>query len=342
MTEELPRITLEDIAERSGVSISTVSRVVSASRSVGRDSAIRVKKAMEELGFEPKKRVRAQAKPVTIALIMPDTLNPALTAIEIGAQAEAVRLGIGLLILRISDNPDVQRPSLNLLSHLPIDAVIFLSRQIEPEDIRKRCRRREMPIVVLERVVDSAHVHCIDTDRENGMYQAAKYLISLGHRHIAYIASQFGEFSEIPFRGARRAFTEAGLTLAPDFLRWCAPTIEGGFQAASTLLRLPSGNHPTAVLIFSDLLAIGVMRAIQTFGFSIPGDISVVGFDNNCFSPYTNPPLTTVAHPQAQIGQLAVQTLYDSLNGYNVKQGGLTLLECPLIVRESTGPCPHM
>ena len=338
MEKEAPKITLEEIAEQSGVSISTVSRVINDSRSVGRESEARVKKAMEELGVEPQKRVKPKKRPTSVLMIMPDTDNPALAMIEIGARKEADMLGISLMIIRLNEEPWFQNSALNLLSHMPVDAVIIRPYQIDPVNVRNLCGRRSIPVVVLERIVDVPYVHCIDTNRENGMYQATKYLLSLNHQRMAYIAAQLGEFSEPPLRGMRRALHEAGLSLDPDFLRWCAPSIEGGFQAASAFLQRLSGKRPSAILVYSDFLAIGVMHAVQTLGLRVPEDISVVGFDNNCFSPYMNPALTTVAHPQQHMGHLAIKKVHEMLNGQAAEQEGFTLLECPLIVRESTGP----
>ena len=338
MEKDSSKITLEEIAELSGVSISTVSRVMNDSRAVGRETEARVRKAMEELGVEPQKRVKPRKRPISVVMIMPDTENPALAMIEAGARKEAERLGMSFLIIRLNDEPWSQNSSIHMLSHIPVDAVIIRPYQIDPADVRGLCGRRSLPVVVLERIMQVPYVHSIDTDREGGMYQATKYLLSLNHRHVAYIAAQMGEFSTPPLRGVRRALHDAGLSLDADFLRWCAPSIEGGFQAASSFLQDLSEKRPSAILVYSDFLAIGVMHAVQTLGFKIPQDISVVGFDNNCFSLHMNPPLTTVAHPQQHMGQLAVKKVHEMLRQAD-EQEGFTLLECPLMVRGSTGPC---
>ncbi len=92
-------------------------------------------------------------------------------------------------------------------------------------------------------------------------------------------------------------------------------------------------------MTFNDMIAIGALHAIRTFGLTVPDDISVIGFDNVYLTLHTNPPLTTIFYPSQQTGQLAIQKLYNSLNGYEDDQGGFTLLECPLVVRESTTLC---
>ncbi len=339
MGKDTSKITLEEIAEMSGVSISTVSRVINNSRSVGRDSETKVRKAMEDLGVKPQERIKPRQRPPSVIMIMPDTDNPALAKIEAGARKEAERLGFSFLIVRLNDEPWTQNPSIHMLSHIPVDAIIIRPHQIDPTDVRGLCGCRSIPVVVLERIMQVPYVHSIDTNRESGMYQATKYLLNLNHRNVAYIAAHMGEFSIPPLRGVQRALYDAGLSLDTDFLRWCAPSIEGGFQAASSFLQGLSGKRPSAILVYSDFLAIGVMHAVQTLGFKIPQDISVVGFDNNCFSLHMNPPLTTVAHPQQHMGQLAVKKVHEMLSRKADEQEGFTLLECPLMVRKSTGPC---
>jgi DNA-binding LacI/PurR family transcriptional regulator len=172
------------------------------------------------------------------------------------------------------------------------------------------------------------------------MFQAAKLLISLGHQSIAYLCgmSESG-LAQARLRGIKRALSGAGLSLKPELHRECLSTTDDGFRVTTNLLQLPVAQRPTAIIAYNDLVAIGALHAIRAAGLSIPEDISVVGFDNIPLTSHTNPPLTTVAQPHYQKGQLAIQKLYHSLNDQVTDQEGLTLLECSLIVRESTGPC---
>lgn len=332
MSRNKPKPTLEDIAELSGVSISTVSRVINQSGPVSREYEIRVREAMKELGKE-------KTRPDFIALITMEVLDPALATVITGAQKEADKLGIRLVIINVDHSLGSQGQGLELLKYFSFDGIILLDNNIKLNTLLKQGNYRDVPIAMLHHTVSSPHIHCIDMDRENGMYQATKYLLSLNHKDIAYLSGlPEWEGSKARLRGIQRALSEAGLTLAPQFHCTCLPTIEDGFRVASTLLSLPIEKRPTAILAFNDLMAIGVIHAIRTFGLSVPNDISVVGFDNIYVSFHTNPPLTTVVFPAYQMGQLAVQRIYNSLHGEK-DQGGLMLLECPLVVRESTGPC---
>lgn len=337
MSREKSKPTLEEIAALSEVSVATVSRVINSSSPVSKDLELRVKHAMQELGFEPK-RSKVRARPDVIAFVVPDLMNPSLTAVIMAAQEEAEKLGLCLVVFNVTEKPGYQQQNLQLLKHFSFDGLIFLHGQIEPEAILEEFYLHDVPIVVLGRMVKSSGVHCINTDRASGMYQAAKYLISLNHTEIGYLSGPpEWDLSQVRLQGIQRALTEAGLTLHPKFHRWCFPNIEWGFQVTSSILRLPA--HPTALIAFNDLIAIGALHAIRTFGLRVPGDISVVGFDDIYLTPHTNPPLTTISQPQHRVGQLAIQKIYNLLNGYETDLGGFTLLECPLVVRESTAPC---
>lgn len=335
------KATLEDIAAHAGVSIATVSRVINGADSVRKELEERVKQAMEELGFQPKQRQKIRTKPPVILLIVPDFLNPAIDEMFAGIQDEVNKIGSHLLVLPVPDNAEFPQDNLRLLKQISFDAIILSHLYLTPKNILSLCNRgATLPIVTFNDSEPSPQVYRIDTDRESGMYQATKYLLSLNHREIAYLSGPSEwNLSTVRLQGIQRALSEAGFSLKPHFHCSCFPTIENGFQVTSSLLQRPHEEHPTALLAFNDLIAIGAIHAIRTFGLSVPEDISVIGFDNNFLTLHTNPPLTTVAQPKYQIGQLAVQKIANHLKGDNTEKGGFMFLECPLIVRESTAPC---
>lgn len=333
-------VRLEDVAAHCGVSVSTVSRVINASKPVSQELEQKVKQAFQDLGFSPKRPPAHTRRPVIACIIM-EVLNPSTATMLLGAQEEADRQGLGLIFLDIRGN--FQKENLELLRQLDIDGIMFSHARITPDDIWAVMPQFSGPFVVLGDFFDSPNIHCINTDRETGMYQATKYLLSLNHHtRIGYLDGPPElELSKARLRGIQRALREAGLTLNLNLYRSCSPTtIESGFQIASSVLSYPAEKRPTALLAFNDLVAIGAIHAARTFQLAVPQDLSVIGFDNIYLAAHTNPPLTTVAQPQYQIGQLAVQKIVHSLNGQDTNKGGFTLLECPLVVRESTAISP--
>ncbi len=330
-------VRLKDVAAHCGVSVATVSRIINASKPVSPALERKVKQAFHDLGFTPKRPPTHARRPVIACIIM-EVLNPATATILVGAQEEADRQGLGLIFLDIREN--FQKENLQLLLQFDIDGIMFSHASITPDVILTLMPRFSGPIVVLGAFFDSPKIHCVNTDRETGMYQATKYLLSLNHTRIGYLDGPPElELSKARLRGIQRALSEAGLALDPDLYRWCfSTTIENGFQIASSVLDYPVGKRPTALLAFNDLIAIGAIHAARTLRLAVPQDVSVVGFDNIYLAAHTNPPLTTVDQPKYQIGQLAVQKIANRLKGQDTDQGGFTLLECPLVVRESTAP----
>lgn len=336
MAKNTVKPTLENIAAQAGVSVATVSRVINRSGPVSKDLETRVKHVMQNLGKE-------KSRPDFVAFIIPEVLNPANTQIIAGVYEEAEKLGMCVVTLNVSESPPGQQHNLKMFRQFMFDGVILFHEQVEPAMLIEDYHLdKESPVVIVNRAAASPDVFCINTDRESGEYQAAKYLISLNHRRIAFLSGPPDwDLSKVRLRGIQRALHEVGVELDPELHRWVVPSIETGYQAAGNLLQLPPSKRPTAIIAFNDLMAIGALHAVRSAGLVIPDDVSVVGFDNIFITPHTNPPLTTVSQPKYQIGQLAIQKIYNVLNGQDTEMGGVTMLECPLIVRESTGRCKN-
>lgn len=323
--------TLSDIAAYSGVSAATVSRVLNRSGSVSKDLVTKVNQALRELGFE-------HATKGYLALLIPDVNSSTITDKITGVYAEAERLGYTVVPLHIGHSNEVNERNLQLCKVLGFEALIILKDRVEPEELRERCQLGNIPIVVVNHRVDLPSVHCIDIDRDLGMYKAVKYLISLGHKRIAYLSAPLDISVAVDRkRGLERALDEAGLNYV---IRQADPSIETGFQMTVSILRDSHALPPTAIIAFDDLVAVGSLDALRSHGHKVPQDISLIGFDDLFITRHTCPPLTTVQQPWYRMGQLAVTKIDSVLAGRDTHLGGLTVLECPLIVRESTGPAP--
>jgi len=341
MDEQKSKPTIEDVAKYCGVSVATVSRVINKSTPVSKELNLKVKKAIKELGFTPRQWT-ARTKTDTVALIIPNILNPFYSEIIHGAQEEADRQELNLVILNVPANYKRQKQYLNLLTQSTFDGLVVAGSRVPSEYLVDFHEQYNIPIVIAVRSVEIPELPCIMFDHETSTYQATKYLLSLNHTRFAYISGPLEwKSAQARLEGIQRALSEAELTLPDSLYRWCFPNIENGVQAASHLLSLPEQERPTAIIAFNDLIAIGALHAARISGLRVPQNISVIGFDDITMAAYTNPPLTTVAHPRYRMGQLAIQKLAELLNGTKSVHGGFTLLECPLIVRESTGSCPE-
>jgi DNA-binding LacI/PurR family transcriptional regulator len=167
---------------------------------------------------------------------------------------------------------------------------------------------------------------------------ATAHLIQLGHTRIAYIGDRDGFQSDTDrFGGYRQALEHADIPFQPHLVAHGDGKPEGGEEAVGQLLKLP--ERPTGIFCFNDMSALGVLRALRTHNVRVPQDVSIVGFDDLFFAPYTEPSLTTVRQPKEHMGRLATEIVLKLLSGtsceYNVKVQG------ELVVRESTAPPPR-
>ncbi len=179
-------------------------------------------------------------------------------------------------------------------------------------------------------------------DYERAMDTAVRHVVSFRHRRIAFLNGPEDAYSSVAKRlGVEKTLHALGCDLLPEFHITQPPTIEGGFRAMNELLDLPPKRRPTAVIATSDLMALGAMHAIRSQGLSIPQDITVVGFDNIAMAAHANPPLTTISPPKFEMGSQAMQIILRQADTEPALPEEYVVMESPLIVRESSGPCPE-
>jgi len=320
---------LAEIATHSGVSAATVSRILNHSGTVSRDLVERVNQSLVALGFE-------HVTKGYVAAICP--MAGIVTPKMEGIITEAERLGYTIVILYITGSTEINQRSLQLFKILNFQAVIILTETIKPEDLRNQYQLGNVPIVVVNHRVELATVHCIDIDRVVGMYKAVKHLMSLGHRKFAYLSAPLETRVSLDRKkGIDQAMEENGLTY---IFRQSDASAETGFQMTTSVMKDPGHELPTAIVTFDDQVAVGSLEALKAMGLRVPEDVSVIGFDDQFITRHTSPPLTTVHQPWVNMGKLAMAKVDSVLSGRDLHEGGLTVLECPLIVRESTGPAP--
>jgi len=342
MSAERPRPSLSDVAREASVSPATVSRVLNQTAPVSQGVRERVLAAIETLGYQV---LRAPA-PVsvrrdTIALLIPDILNPYFTEIARGVQEEASIDRLLPLLLDTNEDPQREMAMLQMLASQSICGIIILGTRVGSQDLIHLRNQTGIPLVVINRCLHLPNVACITVDLEAGAYRATRHLLDLQHTRIAFLPGPAtSETSQARRCGILAALREAGLALRPEWTPASFPDVNGGFQAMSALLALPADERPTAVITHNDLMALGALHAIRSRHLRVPEDLSVIGIDNIHMAAHANPPLTTLAPPKHRMGRLAMQLLKRMVEGLPLPEPGYTLVECPLIVRESTGPAP--
>jgi DNA-binding LacI/PurR family transcriptional regulator len=253
-----------------------------------------------------------------------------------GIQERALEARHTMLLCTTESDPEREEQYLSLLRAKQVDGVLVDGLVLPPDRIA-RFVREGLPIVCLDRDVDSTSVPLVQVDNRLGARLATEHLLSLGHTRIAHVSGAPDlRISQERVQGYRDALAAAGVKPDWDLIAVGSFLEEGGYEAARTLL---DRSDFTGVFAANDLSAIGVMHAIVESGRAIPGDVSVVGFDDLRLSRFTTPPLTTIHQPAFEIAQRATQLLLDLADGREVTQL-LHLLEPELVVRRSTAPPP--
>ena len=340
---EQKSVTINDVARVAEVSVATVSRVLSGG-SASAAARQRVESAARQLGYRrqtAEKRAERTAGRA-LALVISDLTNPYYSMLCAGAEQAARQAGWPLIVYQ----PEAARRGEDTMAEdvleLNVSGAVLVGVPVElgePEDIRRRlCRiARSMPIVTIGPRVEGVSCVNITSDLSVSVRKSIAHLVALGHRRISFIGGSGGLRSS---SARRRAYFEEmerlGLPTDRKISTEAAHTPQGGELAVNRLFgEAPAGERPTAIIAINDLAALGALRQLQRMGLRVPEDVALIGCDNQFFTPYLNPPLTTVDLHPFDHGVSAVEELLGSINGSRAAYSQIR--ECSLIVRESCG-----
>lgn len=329
--------TINDVAKKAGVSITTVSHVINKTRYVSKELREKVNRAIIEVGYTPNQLARSLRSGVstTLGLMIPDNSNPYFA--EIAKTIEAIGFEFGYSVILCNSAGDLKKEKAyieTLLSHM-IDGIIFIAVNSKLENLMK-IKEQGIPFVLVDRNIPEFDGDVVLVNNEIGGYLATKHLIDLGHRKIACIC---GPSDVTPsadrVKGYARALKEAGLPFIDQYVVAGDFEYQSGEVAFEKLSKL--NDRPTAIFVCNDMMAIGVLRRAKSMNINIPEDISVVGFDNIHFSSAVSPSLTTVSQPTQEISEQAVNILIKKIQkGGEARTGVRIVLNPELVVRESS------
>jgi LacI family transcriptional regulator len=334
-----PVITIREVAERAGVSTSTVSHVINETRYVSADVQARVRLAMAELGYQPNALARSLRvkRSNTLGMIVPEIAGPFFAEIVRAVEQVAFDRGYSLFLCNSDGDLEKERLFTNGLVEKQVDGLVFVAVGASVELV-ERLLARDVPVVVIDRELPGVDVDVVLADNLAGGKAAAEHLAALGHRRIACITGpSVLTLSAQRVIGYRELLAERELPYEERLVVRGRFDYASGHAAAKALLALP--EPPTAVFACNDLMAIGAMAAAYAAGLRVPDDLSIIGFDNVPQAPYTNPPLTTIAQPIAAFGQAAIQMLLERIGDKGLA-ARRQVLSTQLVVRASTAsPC---
>lgn len=332
-------LTLEEIARLSGVSRSTVSRVVNRQPHVSQKVRTRVLRIINETGYQPNLAARSlvSKRSWMIGLVLPRSVSSFFTDPYFPRLTQGIAQGcnnndftLGLFLVGTKEDEEKILPRLTRKGML--DGVLIQSGQIGDQLI-DHLLDVNLPVVVVGRPLHFEDVSFIDVDNVSGAYMATSHLIRLGYEPIATITGlPDSAATNDRIEGYRRAMLERGRNLDQSLIVEGDFTEAGGYFAMQQLL--PA--NPRAVFAASDLMAIGAMRASRDAGLRIPEDVAFVGFDDVSVATYAEPQLTTIRQPISSFGIHAVETLIDLIEN-GVEPPRRIIMDTELIIRESCG-----
>ncbi|HYU71659.1 MAG TPA: LacI family DNA-binding transcriptional regulator [Ktedonobacteraceae bacterium] len=338
-------ITIRDVAERAGVSMSTVSHVLN--RNDHHVSAARremILAAVEELGYRPNAIARSMVKQetATVGLVLTEIDNPLFIPVIAGIENILRPAGYHIVLANAPSVED-EIQAIETLRSQQVDGFIFMSLSIcYPFDHLVRLKNENVPFVVINRYLEDEEISQVLWNDHSAGYLATHYLLSLGHTRIGTIS---GPIYNIPqrrsanerHRGWQQALEERGLTVSTEQVVVGDYTYEGGYQAAQTLLtRVEKGaERPTALYVANEAMAVSVLKVLHDAELRVPTDISIITTGDPPFAPYTIPALTTLSLPVYEAGQIASRRLLEWLTlGKPVGERQVTL-SFSMKIRES-------
>ncbi|MFT5590218.1 MAG: LacI family transcriptional regulator [Bradyrhizobium sp.] len=301
--------TIKQVAQLAGVSFTTVSHVINATRPVNAATRERVLAAITQLHYVPSALARSlkSQRTGTIGLIIPNNTNPYFSEVARGIEDQCYGAGYSVILCNFGDDPARQRNYLNVLLGKRCDGLIMAA--LAPAD-GELLHTKKIPVVLLDRAPPGQAFDVVDVDNVAGGVVAAQHLLAQGRRRIACIGGpQEIMLSRQRLDGVRVTLEQAGLSLPPALCRYADFTSMGGYQQARALLALPAAQRPDAIFCCNDLMAIGVLRAAAEAGIAVPQALAVVGFDDIDLAQFVYPALTSVAQNTRALGRLTAQCL---------------------------------
>lgn len=333
----MARVGIKDIAKKAGVSIATVSHAFRNPGRVSDETRKRVLAAAQEIGYTPNKMAVSlrTARSGNIVAIIPDIADSFNSEIIKGIESVARDRGYAVLLGDTQGSEEREREFAAMTLSRQADGIILMSHRL-PFDVPADGAPADSlpPVVSGCEFTGYDGVPNVAIDDRQGAVDAVNHLLELGHRNIAVITGDVDSAStRSRLAGFRDAMGAAGVEIDDRWVIYGGYTADSGEYAAQELLMRK--ERPSAVFCFSDEIALGCMHALQHAGFVVPGDISVVGFDDIPFARYFVPSLTTVAQPAEAIGRSCATLLLDIIDGKRPKTNRFVLPH-KLVVREST------
>ncbi|HWE66773.1 MAG TPA: LacI family DNA-binding transcriptional regulator [Acidimicrobiales bacterium] len=329
---------VREVARRAGVSVGTVSNVLNRPDLVASPTRDRVRRAIDELGFvrnESARQLRA-GRSRTLGLIVLDITNPFFTDVARGVEDAASAAGLSVILCNSDDDPEKEARYVELLVEQRVQGILIVPAAASTRQ-PSLAASRGIPTILLDYYLKTPLGCSVSVDDVAGGHMAVRHLLDLGHTRIAFVGG--GSSTQVADR-QRGALKAAAATKAGHgtVMTITAPSLNvaGGREAAGSLLALPARERPSAVFCANDLIALGLLQELGASGLSVPGDISLVGYDDIEFAASAGVPLTSVRQPRQELGQVAAALLLEEAADPDHRHRQV-VFDPELVIRASTG-----
>lgn len=331
--------TIRDVARAAGASVSTVSAFLNNTDYVSDQMRERIQKAIRRLRYRPNHLARSLRlhSTHTIAIVVPDLLNSFFTEVVRGAKDYAGMANYTLLVGDSREHWDEEKTYLDEFQRRRVDGIIRIPA-IDDYGGQADSVLGEVPVVYADRFPQAKdeYVGCVGVDNVQSALDATRYLLSLGHRQIAIITGPLeSKNSADRMEGFRKAMRGAKMAPVRSLIRIGDNGILSGHREAMELLT--SSKPPTAIFCTNNMMALGVLQAMQKLKLRCPRDVSLLGFDDFYWATLLRPRLTMVRQPAREIGMTAARMLIDHIEGRQ-QQPSVQCLPTQLMVRDSSAP----
>jgi LacI family transcriptional regulator len=335
--------TIKDVAKKADVSIATVSFVINDSKRISQKTKSRVLKAIKSLNYHPSKSAvnLVSGKTGNIGFILTDDhflrTEPFYTRIFLGAEFEARNEGYYIILTSISQDFNENEPLPRFILNKSVDGVIIAGKI--PPNLIERMSSYNFPTVFIDYIPPKNCCSLVLIDNIQGGILATNHLISLGHKNIAFIGGDINHPSlSDRLNGYKQALNNANIPVKNNLIITDAkyPDRQNGYDSAKKLFQ--KNKNITAVFAGNDAMAIGVLHYLKDNGYKIPGDVSLIGFDDVEADLMLSPPLSTIRVPKIEMGSEALKVMVNNLKNKKTINKKI-LVPVELIKRESTSFC---
>ena len=333
----MTQATIRDVANKAGVSKTTVSHVINATRFVEEETRQRVIQAIHELNYRPSAVARSLTtkRTGTVGIVVSDASNPFFGELLLGVEEVLRPQNFALIICNTNETLEYEAHYLNLLLNQRVDGIIAAATS-QPWVELSKAEVQHTPIVFVDRTFETLQDYYVGVDNRAGAYQGTQHLIQCGYRKIGVLAG-LDRLSTMRERldGYCQALQDAGLPLNEKWIIPSQLSVDGGRQAMRKLFDQP--DVPEAVFINNNLLALGALLEMREINLDCPGNVGIVSFDDHPWAAVSCPPLTVIRQPTRKIGQLSAEMILALITNQPLIEKRV-LLDCNIVERSSCRP----